>query len=233
MTISSASGPDTADTDTDTDTGDSGESGDLGTDGELDLPGCDPLADPIEACGPAMACDPQTLACVPANGAGLVNDGCMNDGECTPGLVCFDMRCRELCGPDIPGEEMCNDDRVCTRASDPLPGLCLEPCTLLEQACSVAFDACNVAISSGGSLVSVCTANPGAGVDGDMCEADGECLPGYLCTAAAQHSLPCSGDAAFCCTPTCDVFEQSCFGLEPICHVLGLADQPGAGFCGP
>ncbi|WP_146157773.1 hypothetical protein [Enhygromyxa salina] len=213
-------------------TGDS-ESGDLGTDGELDLPGCDLLADPLDACGPDMACDPDTLTCVPANGVGLVDDECNDDTECVPGLVCFDARCRELCAPDLPGEETCEDGRVCTRTDSPLPGMCLEPCELLTQDCSVVFDACNLAVGSGGAPVSVCTSNPGAGVAGDACEDDGECLPSYLCTPAAVHSVPCANEAASCCTPACDTLELPCFGLEPICHLLGLEDQPNAGYCGP
>lgn len=213
-------------------TGDS-DTGDLSSDDGLDLSGCDLLADPLDTCGHDLACDPETLACVPTSGVGIVDEPCTATSECTPALVCFDGRCRELCGPDIPGEDECDGDRVCTLADAPLPGLCLEPCLLLAQVCSVVGDACNLAVGSGDALVSACSSNPGAGVDGDQCEIDGDCLSGYLCTPANLHTLPCAGGALSCCTPSCDVFELPCFGLEPICNLLGIEDQPGAGFCGP
>jgi hypothetical protein len=179
-----------------------------------------------------MACDPETLTCVPANGFALVDDPCPNGTECMPGLVCFDDRCRELCGLDLIDEDECDGGRVCTLADAPLPGMCLEPCSLILQACSSIADACNLGFGAGAAIVAVCTSNFGAGVDGDACEIDGECLPGYLCTPASVHTLACANDAAACCAPICDVLEMPCFGVEPVCHVLGIQDQPGAGFCG-
>jgi hypothetical protein len=180
-----------------------------------------------------MACDLETLACVPANGTGIVDEPCIDTGECTPGLVCADGRCRELCDPDISGKDECEADRVCTQAAAPLPGLCLEPCLLLTQICSVSGDACNLAVGTAGASVAVCTANPGEGTNGEPCERDGNCLPGYLCTPSDQHIAPCQNDAASCCAQACDLLELFCIGPEMVCYLLGIEDQPNAGVCGP
>lgn len=212
------------------------EGGDSGTDGgEKDLDfssACDPLADPLTECGPGLACDVETLACVPATGTATVDDACTDDSECSPGLVCADDRCQSLCDPSVEGEDACDDNRLCTYADDPLPGLCAEPCELVTQACTIAGDACNRALGPGPAPVAVCTTNPGAGVEGDACALDGDCFPGYLCTPAQLHTLPCAGDADFCCAPICDLLILPCFGLEPICYPIGIEAQDGAGYCG-
>jgi hypothetical protein len=193
---------------------------------------CDPLGDPLRECGPSMRCDVATLTCVPASGSGLLDETCMSDEDCSPELVCSGDRCRALCSPTISGEDTCDNDQVCTFADAPLPGLCLQPCLLLQPECSESSDACKRAMGPGQEPVSVCVANPGNGVDGDACSSDVDCSPAYLCTLASTHSEPCFEGAAACCTGLCDTFDLPCFGIELICNELGIADQPTAGFCG-
>jgi hypothetical protein len=197
-----------------------------------DMGECDPLQDPLRECGPAMRCDPSTLTCIPANGAGLLHEICIDDDDCSPELVCHGERCRSLCSPSIPGEQDCDNNQLCTVADAPLPGLCLDPCSLLLPECSVAGDACKRALGPGDEPTSACVPNPGAGVDGDACSSDGDCSPGYLCTLASTHTEPCFEGAMACCTPLCDTSDLPCFGIEPICHELGIPDQPSAGYCG-
>ncbi|WP_106394691.1 hypothetical protein [Enhygromyxa salina] len=213
-----------------TDTGDSEtETGEDGRDLTSD---CDPLADLLTECGPNQACDVETLECVPATGSASVDEACADTSECAPGLVCADQRCQTLCDPSVEGDDECADGRICTYADEPLPGLCAEPCELVTQACSIAGDACNRGLGPGPEPVAVCTVNPGAGVEGDACQLDGDCFPGYLCTPAQLHTSPCAGDADFCCTPICDLLILPCFGLEPNCYPIGIEGQDSAGYCG-
>lgn len=175
-----------------------------------------------------MRCDVETLMCVPAPGTGVVDDECVDDDQCAAPLVCVDGRCRELCAMT----QQCANSRICTVADAPLPGLCLAPCNLLVPNCSTPSDACKRGVDADGELVAVCTYNPGAGVEGSACERDGDCEIGFVCTPANQHTLPCAEDAAACCAALCDVNQLPCFGLEPFCILLGIADQPDAGYCG-
>jgi hypothetical protein len=197
-----------------------------------DLADCDPLQDPVRECGPAMRCDVSTLTCMAATGAGLLHETCSDDDDCSPEYVCHGGRCRSLCSPTIPSEQDCDDAQLCTFADAPLPGLCLDPCLLLLPECSVSSDACKRALGPDEQPTSACVANPGNGVDGDACTSDGDCSPGYLCTLASTHTEPCFGGAMACCTGLCDTLDVPCFGFEPICHELGIPDQPTAGFCG-
>jgi hypothetical protein len=165
---------------------------------------------------------------------GDVDDLCGGDDECASELACVDGRCRELCDPDpdLPGDDECDAGRVCTQADDPLPGVCLEPCVMLTPACSVDGDACNVESGTGGAPLAVCTSNPGVGISGDECVIDGDCLPSYLCTPELTHAAPCVNNSASCCTPSCDQNQKFCAGPDMVCYLLGIEDQPDAGYCG-
>lgn len=206
-----------------------GDSGDSSGPGGLDVPGCDPLLDPAQECGPDLTCDLDTLSCVPRQGVGVVDDPCVDDGECSPGLICIDERCRSLC--DVEGAASCGVGEVCVDAFDPIPGLCLDDCDIIMQTCSHPDDGCNRATGPGPSLVAACTANPGMGTSDEACNVDGDCFPGHLCTDEAQHANSCIGGAPACCAPICDSFNPFCVGFE-VCTDLGITDQPGAGYCG-
>jgi hypothetical protein len=201
-----------------------------GAPGDLPSSTCDPLADPARECGPQMTCDLTSRICVPASGTGLVDDPCEGDDECSPGLVCADGRCRSLC--DAALGLGCADDQICSVAAEPIPGVCLTSCDLVLDDCVHANEACKRVFGAGGQVWAACVDNPGDGQTGDACELDSECAPWHLCTPAALHTLPCADEAAFCCAPVCDPIELVCFGLEPICYVLGIPGQETAGFCG-
>lgn len=196
----------------------------------LDTAGCDPLLDPLDECGPELTCDLDTLVCVPREGAGLVGEVCVSDDACSPGLICFDGRCRSLCDPEV--ESTCDDGQICVHADDPIPGICRESCILLDQDCPEPGDACNTALGPGLEPVAVCSQNPGTGVDGDACQVDADCATNFLCTDAQAHTFPCTNNATACCTPICDPLLLPCFGLEPICVPLGIPGQPDTGYCG-
>jgi hypothetical protein len=227
-------GPVTGATTSSVDSDGSGDESEAGAESETgalgDTLGCDPLADPESECGPGMACDLTSGACVPASGSGLENDPCTAQDECSPGLVCFDGRCRELC--DAQGGQGCQADQVCAAAADPLPGLCLAGCQLTFGECAFEGEACKRVLGSGGQTYAACIDNPGQGLSGDECSADTDCALAHLCTASAEHTLPCTNDAASCCTPICDSFELPCVGTEPICYVLNIPGQENAGYCG-
>ncbi|HLT39500.1 MAG TPA: hypothetical protein VK034_24620 [Enhygromyxa sp.] len=207
---------------------DDGESDESGTPG--DTPGCDPLADPESECGPDMACDLTSLTCVPALGTGLQDDPCTDPDECSPGLWCASGRCRELC--DVEGRQGCEPEQICSVAEPPIPGLCLAACQLAVNACELPGDACKRVLGAGGQVWAACVENPGFALAGDPCSSDGDCAAGYLCTAAALHTLPCVDQAASCCAPVCDTLELPCFGVEPVCYTLAIPGQESAGFCG-
>lgn len=210
---------------------DSDESqGDSETGAPGDTLGCDPLTDPELECGPAMTCDLTSLTCVPALGTGLEDDPCTDQDPCSPGLICASGRCRELCDATL--GEGCEPEQICSDAADPIPGLCLAACGLAFDPCPFPGDACKRIVVMGGQVSVACVDNPGNGLTGDACNADPECAPGYLCTAATQHTLPCANDAASCCTPICDTLELPCVGLEPVCYVLGIPGQESSGYCG-
>jgi hypothetical protein len=213
--------------------GSESESGDSTDTGDTEPSECDPLADPVLECGPGMRCDLVTKACVETSGMGVLDEPCEDTDGCRPGLVCQEERCREPCDPTVDAYIECEEDgQVCTHADAPLPGLCREPCNLLLDNCSLGTDACKRGLGPGAEPLAVCIANPGAGVEGDPCEDDSECYPGFLCTLAGLHTFPCVDDAAACCAPICDTLELPCFGLEPICHPLEISDQESTGFCG-
>ena len=212
-------GSDDEDSESESETGTPGDTGD-----------CDPLADPESECGPAMACDLTSRDCVPAPGAGLEDDLCMDQDECSPGLVCVSGRCRQLCDADR--GEGCELEQICSSADEPIPGLCLATCELVIGTCPFPDDACKRVLDGEGEVWAACVDNPGNGLAGDPCDDDSECAPGYLCTDATQHTLPCADDASSCCTPVCDTLELPCFGVEPICNVLGIPGQENAGYCG-
>lgn len=191
---------------------------------------CDPLADPEAECGPEMACDLTSLECVPALGAGLEDDPCMDQDECSPGLLCVSGRCRQLCDADR--GEGCELEQICSSAAEPIPGLCLDTCELVIGTCPFPGDACKRVLDGDGELWAACVSNPGNALTGDACLDDSECAPGYVCTDASEHTLPCVDDAASCCAPICDPLELPCFGVEPICNVLGISGQASAGYCG-
>ncbi len=195
-----------------------------------DMPGCDPLADPLAECGASMACDLTSKTCVPALGTGLEDDLCAGTEECSPGLVCASGRCRALC--DALLGEGCAAERVCAAAAEPLPGLCLTSCTLALNDCVLPGDACKRVVGAGGQVYAACLVNSGFGLTGDACFADPECTTGFLCTPAADHTLPCTNQAASCCAPICDSFELPCFGIEPICIELDIPGQESSGYCG-
>lgn len=191
---------------------------------------CDPLADPAVECGPGMACDLTLLECVPALGAGLEDEPCEDQDACSPGLLCVSGRCRRLCDADR--GVGCELEQICSSAVDPIPGLCLDTCELVIGTCPFPGDACKRVLDGSGEIWAACVSNPGFGLASDACVDDGQCAPGYLCTDASEHTLPCVDDAARCCTPICDARELPCFGVEPICIVLGIAGQASAGYCG-
>jgi hypothetical protein len=195
-----------------------------------DMSGCDPLADPETECGPAMACDLTSRICVPALGTGLEDELCATNDGCSPGLICANDRCRRLCDAAI--GEGCGDEQICSAAAEPIPGLCLASCDLVLDTCELPGDACKRVLGPGGQVFAACLANPGVGLVGDACIADPECAAGHLCTESNLHTLPCTNDAPACCAPVCDTLELPCFGLEPVCHVLGIPGQETAGFCG-
>lgn len=195
-----------------------------------DMLGCDPLADPESECGAAMRCDLTSLTCVAALGTGLEDDPCTTHDECSPSLICASGRCRRLC--DATAGEGCETEQICSDAAEPIPGLCLAECELAFDACPLPGEACKRVVGAGGQVWAACVDNPGLALIGDPCVVDQECAPGYLCTAAAEHTLPCVDDAASCCAPICDTFELPCVGAEPICIVLDIPGQEGAGYCG-
>lgn len=195
-----------------------------------DTPGCDPLADPESECGPAMACDLTSQTCVPALGTGLEGDLCADSSECSPGLHCASARCRRICDADL--EQGCEIGQICSVAEAPIPGLCLDRCELVLDACPIPSEACKRVLGAGGQVWAACVDNPGVGLAGDPCELDGDCGFGHLCTPAVLHTLPCIDAAPNCCTPICDPLELPCFGLEPLCYALGIPEQESAGFCG-
>jgi hypothetical protein len=192
---------------------------------------CDPLEAPQDECGPGLACDLSTLECVP-EGAAALDESCDDHPDCEAGLACHEGSCVALCNPDSADAVDCPEGRVCTQASAPLPGACLVTCDLLLDDCPLDGQACKPGTGPGSSTVAVCVQNPGAGTEGDACVDDTECAPGYLCTDAAVHTLPCPNDATSCCAPVCDLVEFPCFGLEPICYPLGIEGQDTAGYCG-
>jgi len=195
-----------------------------------DMLGCDPLADPELECGPAMRCDLTSRACVPALGTGLAGDLCTDHDQCSPALICASGRCLPLC--DAMTDEGCEAEQICSAAAEPIPGLCLTECELAFDACPFPGDACKRVVGAGGQVWAACVDNPGNALLGDPCVADQECAPGYLCTDAAEHTLPCVDDASSCCAPICDTFELPCLGAEPVCYVLDIPGQEGAGYCG-
>jgi hypothetical protein len=177
-----------------------------------------------------MACDLTSQLCVPASGTGLEDDLCLDPSECTPGLLCADGRCRRLCDAEI--GEGCDADQICVVASAPIPGLCLTACALALESCPFPSDACKRVLGNGGQVRAACLDNPGFAISGDPCLTDIDCAPGFLCTPAGLHTLPCFDEAASCCAPICDIDELPCFGLEPLCYTLGIPGQEDAGFCG-
>lgn len=207
-----------------------------GSDGETetgslgDLPGCDPLADPEQECGPEMACDLTHRVCVSATGTGLIDEFCDGDQQCSPGLICASGRCRQPCDANL--EAGCGPEAICSVAPDPIPGLCLPSCVLSLGNCTIPGDACKRVIGFGGQLWAACVENDGVGLTGDACEVDRNCSANHLCTASEFHVLPCTDQAARCCAPICDLLELPCFGLEPVCHPLEIPGQETAGFCG-
>jgi len=203
------------------------EDSETGTPG--DMQGCDPLADPVSECGVDMVCDLFSNTCEPAFGSGGEDDPCATDDECEPGLICASNRCRPLC--DAALDEGCADTQVCAAAVAPIPGVCLDRCLLVTNSCEFPGDACKRVLGAAG-LVAACIPNPGFGAQGEACDSDPECAPGNLCTPAADHALPCANEAPSCCAPICDTRELPCFGFEPVCYTLALADQPNAGYCG-
>jgi hypothetical protein len=195
-----------------------------------DSPGCDPLADPVAECGPDMACDLTSNTCATATGDAAEDDLCTSTSDCVAGLVCVGGRCRAMC--DATTGEGCAADRLCVVAADPIPGLCLVPCELAFGVCNLPGDACKRVIVLDGEVDSACVSNPGFGANGDACLSDPDCAPGYLCTEAGLHTLPCANEAASCCAPVCDTLELPCFGTEPACYLLGIPGQDNTGFCG-
>lgn len=203
-----------------------------------DLPACDPFEDPVISCGPGLECSFATFECEAAPGQGGEGEICEDELDCLAGLVCEWGRCREPCDPELvdaapddPGT--CPADQLCTVAEQSAaPGTCAPPCSLVDQDCLEDGTACNRGLGAGGQLLAVCTQNPGAAFVGDACESDGDCNVGLLCTPASDHTLPCAGEAPSCCAAICDPLLLPCSGLEPVCYVLGIADQDQAGYCG-
>jgi hypothetical protein len=204
-----------------------------------DTPGCDPFGDPVDECGTAMDCDPSQQACVPATGTLPLGEACDVEGvgdECSPGLICAEGRCREPCDPsgdlgdpDAPGS--CPTTDTCVLVESHW-GICLATCSLIEQDCATPGEACNRA-EGAQDLVAACTRNPGSAGETEPCASDGDCLAGLLCTPQSQHSVECAEMAVSCCTFVCDADVFLCAGVEPSCYALGIADQPGACYCGP
>lgn len=52
-----------------------------------------------------------------------------------------------------------------------------------------------------------------------------------MCTPANQHSFPCEGGAASCCTAVCDINLLPCSFMEPVCLPLGIEGQENSGYC--
>ena len=206
----------------------SGEGTETGTPGDM-LGNCDPLADPLAECGPAMACDLTSGECVPAPGTGEEDDLCASQEECLPGLLCLGDRCRSLCDASV--GDGCEEDQHCITVDPPIPGICAAPCSLIFADCEQPGDACKRVVAGGATAVA-CVPNLGAGLTGDPCLLDTDCAIGYLCTDSSDHTLPCVDGAASCCTTVCDPVELPCFGLEPVCYALGIPGQEQAGFCG-
>lgn len=203
-----------------------------------DMVGCDPFANPTDECGFGMDCDPSQLVCVEANGMLPVGEPCDVEGvgdECSPGAICIEGRCREPCDPNgelddpnAPGSCPTTDTCVLVESNW---GVCLEACSLILQDCATAGEACNRG-QGALDLVAACTRNPGSAGETEPCASDGDCLQGLLCTPQALHSAECASMAASCCTFICDTDEFLCVGAEPNCYVLGIDDQPSAGYCG-
>lgn len=204
------------------------DSGETGSDGSDD---CDPLADPLDSCGANRECDPATLRCVDAPGAGEVGDSCDSEDECAPGLACAEGSCWQLCDPEL-SSPSCPEARVCAHAPDPLPGLCRETCLLADPTCSLPAQACNRIVTFGGAPAAACSENPGQALESEACSVDADCAPGLLCTPADQHSQPCLGGNERCCAIICDPLTLPCLGLEPQCLPLALPEQESAGTCG-
>lgn len=141
---------------------------------ETGAAGCDPFGDPELECGAMQYCDFETETCVESEGNGAVDAPCVEVGECSPGLVCFDGFCTAPCDPflDDPG---CEEGLVCTLGDAPVPGVCLTTCTLIDQDCAISGQACNLEVDGAGDPFAVCTGNPGAGFETDPCETDGDC----------------------------------------------------------
>lgn len=211
------------------------EAGD--TDSDMAV-GCDPFADPTDECGAGNTCDPETGECRAASGTTMLSDTCSSEGladPCAPGLLCREGRCRQPCDPggdlsDPAAKGSCPSEDECVLVSETY-GICLTRCSLVQQDCTLAFEACNRA-EGVDDLVAVCTRNLGSATENEACASDGDCLAGLLCTPQAQHQTTCANMGASCCATICDSDQLGCFGIEQICHVVGIPGQETAGYCG-
>ena len=214
------------------------DQGDTSSADTNDLPGCNPVTDPTDECGPGMDCEPYSGTCVDASGTLALGEACEVEGMgdlCSAGLICNEGRCRSPCDPyadvlDPNALGLCLTTDVCVVVEADW-GVCLKSCSLTLQDCTAAGEACNRA-EGNKATVAACTRNPGSAVELDPCSTDGDCLAGSLCTSQSLHASTCANAAASCCASICDSFDVACVGAEISCYALGIAGQETAGYCG-
>lgn len=166
-----------------------------------------------------------------------VGDTCSVEGSavsgldsCTIGAMCWNVdpdtnigECVALCGGSEANPECPGGCDTCLVSNDGVINLCLERCNPALPMCAADQACLPVADDS-----FVCAPSPVDTPLGEVCDTDGDCMPGLRCAPAGQ--LPaCEG--ASCCAPWCDPI-----GMDPCAAMPGtvcVPAVPGVRGCTP
>lgn len=206
---------------------------------------CDPLADPLEQCGPGFECNPIDFRCHEDTGTGAIDDPCtivdrdLLIDDCSPELACGFVsagtpRCVLPCqtiADDCPVGTLC----MAQNNQFGFEGYCLPECDPSgEIACPSAGDVCEPRTAPSGLTTGACvparSQGEGGGLLDEPCTVDEDCGLGFACTEAIFHTSLCQGFDR-CCSATCDVNDPQCLGVDFVCSAFNDPASPGLGIC--
>ena len=135
-------------------------------------------------------------------------------GTCTSGRVC-----RDLCTAAAP----CADSgRACFEMVSSGIGVCLPACTPLSTGECATGTECFMGHDPAGPAIGYCEA-PGAGVRGDTCASNQDCVAGLTCVNRITGETTCE--------VSCETTGNTPCATGVTC--LPLTNEPGYGYCDP